>query len=84
MRSHRKWIKTLGATVGLLIVAASAGDILLPRWLDVDREPLDEDLVQKVYSLLIEPGRVPRRDCRWGFKGAEAGDSRSPQAGAGR
>jgi len=59
MRSHRKWIITLGATVGLLIVTAGAGDILVPRWLDVDREPLDEDLTQKVYSLLIEPGRVP-------------------------
>lgn len=49
----------MGAAVGLLVVAAGAADILLPRWLDLDREPLDEDLVQKVHSLLIEPGRVP-------------------------
>jgi hypothetical protein len=59
MHSHRKWTRTLGATVALLIVTACAGDILLPRWLNLDREPLDEDLVEKVHSLLVEPGRIP-------------------------
>jgi hypothetical protein len=59
MCSHRKWTKTLVVTVALLVAMACAGDILLPRWLDLDREPLDEDLVEKVHSLLIEPGRVP-------------------------
>ena len=59
MRSHRKWVRTLGATVVTLVVMACAADMLLPRWLDLDREPLDEELTQKVRSLLIEPGRVP-------------------------
>ena len=59
MRSHRKWTRTLGVTIGLLIVAASAVDLLLPWWLGLDRESLDEDLVEKVHSLLIEPGRAP-------------------------
>jgi len=59
MLRHRKWTKTLGAAVALLVIAACAGDMLLPRWLDLDREPLDEDLARKVQSLLIEPGRVP-------------------------
>lgn len=59
MRSHRKWTRTLGLAVGLLIVAASAADLLLPWWLGLDRESLDEDLVEKVHSLLIEPGRAP-------------------------
>jgi hypothetical protein len=59
MRSHRRWIRTLAATVALVVLTACAGDILLPRWLDLDHEPLDKDPVQKVYSLLIEPGRTP-------------------------
>jgi len=49
----------LGVTIGLLIVGASAADILLPWWLGLDRQSLDDDLVQKVYSLLIKPGRSP-------------------------
>lgn len=59
MRSHRKWTRTLGATIGLLIIAAVAADLLLPWWLGLDRQSLDENLVEKVYGLLVEPGRAP-------------------------
>jgi hypothetical protein len=59
MRIHRRWTRTLGAAVGLLLVTACAGDMLLPRWLALDREPLDPGLTEKVRSLLIDPGRVP-------------------------
>jgi len=59
MHSHRRWVRTLGVTAVLLVIAAGAADILLPWWLGLDREPLREDLVQKVHSLLIAPGRTP-------------------------
>jgi len=59
MFSHRKWVRALAATVIPLVVTASLADIVLPRWLNLRDEPLCEDLVEKVNSLLIEPRRSP-------------------------
>lgn len=59
MLGHRKWLRTLTATVIPLVVMASVADIVLPRWLDLRAEPLCDNLVAKVERLLIEPRRSP-------------------------
>jgi hypothetical protein len=59
MLGHRTWLGTCAATALSLVVMASVADIVLPRWLNLREEPLCEPLVDKVETLLIEPGRTP-------------------------
>jgi hypothetical protein len=59
MFGHRKWIKTLGVTIVLLLAAAAATDMILPRLLDLRHEPLDKYPTEKVQRMLIERGRIP-------------------------